>query len=229
MSNPESFIDEVSEEVRRDQLYTYARRYGWIAVVGVLAIVGGATYNEFRDASARSTAQALGSALEDARLETDPTARAAAYQALPVQGDAAVLSAFGRAQALVDAGDPDGASIVLDDLRNSSELPALYTALATLKWAAVPGAIPPAQDRIDALSVLVDEGGEMTLLALEQRGLAYVEQGDLPAAHDDFRFVLGDPLATAGLRDRATQMIIATGGTPGTAALTTPQVQIDGN
>ena len=37
VSNPESFIDEVNEEVRRDRLYQNIRRYGWIAVVVVLA------------------------------------------------------------------------------------------------------------------------------------------------------------------------------------------------
>ena len=33
MSNPESFIDEVTEEVRRDKLFGYLRRYGWIGIV----------------------------------------------------------------------------------------------------------------------------------------------------------------------------------------------------
>lgn len=83
--------------------------------------------------------------------------------------------------------------------------------------------------RIDALTAVIDEGSQMSLLALEQRGLAHVEAGNIKSAHDDFRFILGDPLATAALRDRVTQMIIATGGTPGAAELTTPQGQIDGN
>ena len=41
MSETDSFIDEVNEEVRRDRLYAALRRYGWIAIVAVLAIVGG--------------------------------------------------------------------------------------------------------------------------------------------------------------------------------------------
>jgi hypothetical protein len=36
MSNPESFIDEVNEELKRDRLFAAMRKYGWIAVVGVL-------------------------------------------------------------------------------------------------------------------------------------------------------------------------------------------------
>ncbi len=37
MSNNDSFIDEVNEEVRRDKLYALFRKYGWIGVVAVLA------------------------------------------------------------------------------------------------------------------------------------------------------------------------------------------------
>ena len=33
MSNPDSFIDEVTEEVRRDRLFAVFRKYGWIGVL----------------------------------------------------------------------------------------------------------------------------------------------------------------------------------------------------
>ena len=42
MSNPDSFINEISEEVRRDRLYALLRRWGWVAALIVIGIVGGA-------------------------------------------------------------------------------------------------------------------------------------------------------------------------------------------
>ena len=48
VSNPDSFIDEVTEEVRRDKLFAFFRRYGWIGVVLALLIVGGAAYSEWQ-------------------------------------------------------------------------------------------------------------------------------------------------------------------------------------
>ena len=39
MSNPDSFIDEVTEEVRRDRLFRLFRKYGWIGGVVVALIV----------------------------------------------------------------------------------------------------------------------------------------------------------------------------------------------
>jgi fermentation-respiration switch protein FrsA (DUF1100 family) len=44
VSDTDSFIDEVTEEVRRDRLFGLMKRYGWIAALAVLLIVGGADH-----------------------------------------------------------------------------------------------------------------------------------------------------------------------------------------
>ena len=43
VSESDSFIDEVTEEVRRDKLFAVFRKYAWIGVLAVAAIVGGTT------------------------------------------------------------------------------------------------------------------------------------------------------------------------------------------
>ena len=58
VSNPESFIDEVTEEVRRDRLFAIFRKYGWIGVVIVLGVVGGTAYNEWSKSKDAARAQA---------------------------------------------------------------------------------------------------------------------------------------------------------------------------
>ena len=52
MSDTDSFIDEVNEEVRRDRFYFMLKRYGWIAVLAVILLVGGAAWNEYQKAQA---------------------------------------------------------------------------------------------------------------------------------------------------------------------------------
>ena len=78
MSETDSFIDEVTEEVRRDRLFGLMRRYGWIAVLAVLLIVGGAAYREYSRASDQSAARALGDALLAALDTEDTDARSSA-------------------------------------------------------------------------------------------------------------------------------------------------------
>ena len=52
MSQNESFIDEVSEELRRDRLFALFRRWAWLGILIVVVAVGGAAWNEWRKARA---------------------------------------------------------------------------------------------------------------------------------------------------------------------------------
>ena len=130
MSNTDSFIDEVTEEVRREKLFGYLRRYGWIGVACVLLLVGGAAFNEYRNAQARDAAQAAGDALIDALEENDPAARAAALEAIPVDGAGAAVTMLLRAAAQQDAGDVAGASATLNALVVDADAPRMYRELA---------------------------------------------------------------------------------------------------
>ena len=56
MSETDSFIEEVTEEVRRDRLFALFRRYGWIVLVLIVLVVGGAAWNEYRKAQDRAAA-----------------------------------------------------------------------------------------------------------------------------------------------------------------------------
>ena len=62
----DSFISEVSEEVRRDRLYAALRRYGWLIAAAGLLIVGGAAVNAWRKARQRAQAEAAGDAMRAA-------------------------------------------------------------------------------------------------------------------------------------------------------------------
>ena len=87
MSSPDSFIDEVTEEVRRDRLFAAFRKYGWVGVLIVLGIVGGAGWNEWTKAQALARAQAFGDAVTDSLDLGGAEDRRAALAALPADGD----------------------------------------------------------------------------------------------------------------------------------------------
>ena len=39
MANPESFLEEVAEEVRRDRLFRFFKKYGWLFIIVILLAI----------------------------------------------------------------------------------------------------------------------------------------------------------------------------------------------
>ena len=63
MANPESFLEEVAEEVRRDRLFKFFKKNGWIIALVVLATLCATIAYEWRKNSEVSTAKSNGDLL----------------------------------------------------------------------------------------------------------------------------------------------------------------------
>lgn len=219
MSNTDSFIDEVNEELKRDRLFGLMRRYGWIAVVAVVAIVGFAAWNEWNKARNEATAQAFGDAVIAALNNDDLTAQRSALAALSdeqadargAQGRVAIVNLLLAAQSL-EGGDRTGALAALETVAADPALPTSYRQLATLKHVMIAGDAMPLDAREAALAPLAAAGQAYRPLALEQLALLRMEAGEPDAALAQFRALLSEPDLTGDLRRRVTQMIVVLGG-----------------
>ncbi|WP_084863542.1 tetratricopeptide repeat protein [Salibaculum halophilum] len=212
MSDSDSFITEVTEEVRRDQLFQYLRRYGWIAVAVVLVLVGGTAFNEWRKAEARAEAQARGDAMLAAIRRDEPAARAEALTGLDPEGASVAVSNMLAAAELQQAGDTEGAVTALEAVATDEAVPAIYRDLAALKGAMVGAGVRDAETRRATLAGLSRPGAPFRMIAQEQLALIAVDEGETDAAVEQFRAIAVDAEATRGLRERALQMIVALGG-----------------
>lgn len=212
MSDTDSFIDEVSEEVRRDRLYATFRRYGWIALVAILLLVGGAAWNEWRKAQQEAEAQALGNAVFAALQQEDRADRAATLEEIdaPQTGAAAVIDmlAAGEQSAI----DPAEAATRLLAVADDPATPPVYREIAALKAVSMAGSGLSLEDRRTRLEGMAPGGGLVRLLADEQMALIDLETGDTDAAIERLQKVRQAAEATPGLRRRATQVIVAMGG-----------------
>ncbi len=227
MSNTDSFIDEVNDEVRRDRFYFMLRRYGWIAIVAVLFLVGGAAWNEYQKATARAKAEALGDAMFAALEVEDKASRAASLQAIEAASPrSAVLLGFLTAAEQAEAGDSALAIETLNTLAVNPEVPAIYREIAQFKAIGLQGTDTPANERRLALEALSQPGNALRLLAQEQLALIDIEENLPQAAIDRYQSILLDAEVTTDLQQRALQVIVALGGDPdmGTAA---PITQVD--
>jgi len=89
LSETDSFVEEVTEEMRRDRLFGFFKKWGWLIALALLLIIGGAIFNEWRKGSVQAGREAAGDAL---------------------------LSALGHAAALAEADQDAEALAVYDEI-----------------------------------------------------------------------------------------------------------------
>lgn len=219
MSNPDSFIEEVTEEVRRDRLFALFRRYGWIGVLAVLAIVGGAGWSEWQRAQEAARAEHFGDAVLEALDLGAPQERSAALGAIPTDGEqTAILNLLLSSDPVADRA---GTLAALEVLANDATQPPSYRDLAVLRKVVVAGADMPVSERRAALDPIAAPGRPYRTLALEQMAYLLVEEGKTDEAIAALTALMSDQEAPGGLRARAEQMIVAMGGE--VAPATAPQ------
>lgn len=215
MSHTDSFIDEVTEEVRRDRLFALMRRWAWLAVLIVLLLVGGTAWIEYRRVADRTAAQAFGDAMLAAVGQDDAAARVADLDAVaaPSAQSQAVLAMLAASEA-ADA-TPEEAVRRLLALSKTEGVDQIYRQIAVLKAVSLPRSGLSAEARRAELEPLTLGQGLVRLLAQEQLALVDVETGDAAAALDRLQGILADSAATGALQTRAMQLIIALGGDAG--------------
>lgn len=216
MADTDSFIQEVTEEVRQDRMFVLWKRYGAYVIGAVVLIVAAAAAWQWRESEQRAAKQEAGGALSAAAQIEDADARAAAFaEAAPEVGDAALLAKFGEAAAAADAGDAQRAQTLYADISADVSVPKRWSALADLKAAALHLETGDADAALFTARPLTAEGEPYRLLALEIQGVAQVLAGDLEAAQETFEAVLNDPGATTNMQGRAAEFMRAIGFEPG--------------
>lgn len=210
MSNPDSFIEEVTEEVRRDRLFRLFRKYGWIGVVVILGLVGGTAWTEWTKSRAEARAETFGDALIDALDHGTPDERREALAAVPADAQqAAILN-------LILASDPaenaQETLAALDRVAADTSLSPAYRDLAVLRRVLVAGSDQPVADRRTALEGVALAGRPYRVLANEQLAYLLIEEGKVDEAVAALGALLQDQEASNALRARVGQVITALGG-----------------
>lgn len=210
VSSPDSFIEEVTEEVRRDRLFTLFRRYGWIGGLVVVLVVGGTAWTEWRASRDRAEARLFGDAVLFALDAPDPAARRQALAGIAATGERAALV---RLLLASDPAEDKAATLAaLDAVAADAALPLVWRDLAILRRVGVAGADMPADQRRAALDPLGAPGRPFRPLALELLAYLDIETGAIDAGVAGLTALTQDQESPAGLRRRAQQVVQALGG-----------------
>ncbi|WP_193142169.1 MULTISPECIES: hypothetical protein [unclassified Meridianimarinicoccus] len=214
MSQADSFIEEVTEEVRRDRLFALARKYGWIPILAVVLIVAGASYVEWQKAREQAAAEALGDSIFSALERDTALSRLTALESIDVEGDAKSLVALLAASEAAQV-DAQRAGAFLKSVIDTPEQPQIYRDLAALKLAGLTDYPLMTADRIALLEPLTAPGAPLRLLAQEQIALLQMERGETDLARDLLQQVSDDAGTGFAQRQRIEQILIVLGPADG--------------
>lgn len=211
MTDRDSFIDEVSEELRRDRMLRAWKRWGPWVIGGLVALVAAAGAATWQDQQSKAEAQRIGSELIRAGEEGDAAARAAEYGGIAEGAadapGAALVARLSEASALAEAGETESAAELYESIESDGAADPIYRALAGFRAVMLrePGLDP--QARVEALSAHVTPASPFRVMALERRAVARLEAGDAAGARDDAQAALDDPMLSPGLRQRLEQFM----------------------
>ena len=215
MSDTDSFIDEVSEEIRREKLYKTFRKYGWIGVALVVLVVGGTGYREYSRAAEKTASETFGSSVLEALQKNEPSARVAQLDTITAPtASAGAMIAMLQAAELASDKDGEGAAAKLEAAAVSGDLDQMYRDILNFKRLTVAESGIDAGERRMGFEQLATPGNPLRLLAEEQLALLDLAAGDSAEAVNRLSMILEDAELTQGLRQRAGQLMIALGQDP---------------
>ncbi len=207
MTSTESFISEVSEEVRRDRLFALFRRRGWIGIAAVLLIVGAAGFREWDASRKQTAAESFGDGLRAAISQNDAEPKIRALAELEADGDRKALVGLAAAGALAGAGDGAGALDELAALAGDGDISPVYRDLAELKMIWMQADEIPLEEQLERLSALEAPGSPFRLLANETRAHALIRHGRLDDAAALLKRIGEETAVPRNLRSRAAQLL----------------------
>ena len=207
---------EVDEEVRRERLTEWWKRYGNAAIALIAALVLGVVawkaWGYFEEQRKLEQADAFVAALSLSESGQSEDALAA-FAALSDEGEKGypLLATFHQARLLLEAGDAPGAIALWDKIADSDQAGPSFRGVATLlSVRSQIGTTDPAELRA-RLEPMTSEGQAFRSGALELLAILALQEGKDEEALNLYRQVADDLTAPPGLRARAAQMLAALG------------------
>jgi len=203
------FINEVEEELRKDDYNRLLKKYGPAIGVVLFLIIAGAGFIEYRKYADDKKAQAVSAIYTAADKQLDdgnPDEAVAAFVELSSTGPEGYsgLSLMRAAAIRQDQGDTIGAVRFFDKAAETFSVDR-HKQLAQLKAAYLLADQGAYSDVIGRVAPLSETEAPYEFLARELLGYAHAESGDLAAAREQFAYLTSVPGVPATVKQRAEQ------------------------
>ena len=213
MSNNESFMQEVSEEVRKDRFYRILKKWGWVGIALIVALVGGASFNEWNKESKINSARNLGDRVLAAIASKDVID----LKEIEIKNVSQDIFIKNLMSAILFSDDKlDASKKALEEIGGIPEITKTYKDLNAFKLGLLllKSGNLTGEERFDVFEVLVEPGSPFRSLAKEQQALILIEQGNIELAIKTLMEITDDSETTDTLRRRVAQLRISLGSDP---------------
>lgn len=221
----ESFVREVDENLRRDQMAERAKRYGGIVAVAVvlflLAVAGYLYWQHNQRLEAEAGTEQLATALQDIgsdKMDTAP-AQLDALRQSDVEGVKATAG-LTRASLALQQGNRKLASTIYAEVAADTSLSQAFRDVALVRGTALDFDSMKPDEVIARLQPIAEPGQPFFGSAGEMVGMALIAKGQKSAAAQLFAKIAADKGVPESLRSRAVQ-IAASLGVDASASLPT--------
>jgi hypothetical protein len=208
----ETFLKEVDDELRREQITTFFTRYGWWIIGGVVLIlgaVGGWIWWSGRQTAVREGAgENLVAVVEQLQANQSFTAAEPQINALAgndIEGYRA-SALFARATGQAQSGNTQAAVATLRQIGDDQSLDQVYRDAALIRRTQLEFDALPPQEVIRRLNGLAAGGGAWAGAAGELVGVAHLKMNRPDLAGPVFVRIAQDENAPSTLRERASLM-----------------------
>lgn len=205
MSDTDSFIEEVSDEVRRDRLFKIFKKYAWVAVLIVVLLVGGAAFNEYRKISDQKRAANLGDELYRI-MELDLNVRLPLLGDIdPKHSDGKALVQLIKANTFAELGNIEDAIKVLEDVSVNSDYSSIYRETADFKSILLSDS--NLTEKLEKLQTYTQPGSAFRNIALEETSLIQIQLGQINDAAITLTNLLQEPTINQGQAKRSSDLL----------------------
>jgi len=203
------FINEVEEELRKDDYNRLLKKYGPLIGAVLAAIILTAAFLEYREYADNKVAQkaaAVYTAADNAAGEGDLDSAVQQFVALADTAEPgyAGLSLMRAAAIRLDAGDTGQAVAYFDQAAAKFEKPR-HKQLAQLKAAYVLAGQGAYSDVVSRMDTLTETEAPYEFLARELLGFAAAQSGNDSLAREQFAYLTSIPGGPAAIKGRAEQ------------------------
>jgi hypothetical protein len=210
-SDPDTFMREVDEELRKERLNTIVSRYGW-AIVGAIVLLLGAVggyiwWQDRQEKQAATQGEALLEALDS--MESGNRNAAAAKVGPLAESDVEgyrVAALFARASSQAEAGQNPAAIATLKSIADNQQIAEPYRQAALVRQTALEYDQLQPRIVIQRLGPLARPGQAWFGTAGEMVGIAHLRMRRPDLAGPLFKQIGEDRTVPSSIRTRAVQM-----------------------